>query len=159
MKLNKMAMSLFIISSLFFLLGCETKSQSLSEEQKEELTLAIDQFNNAFANSDVSTLASMITENYMHTNGTSKAIDKETWLNYLNKRNQQIKSGALVFNDYKMSQLKIEFHNTTAIVTGKVSSSFSKNDEIKENEFRVSNLWVYEKGTWKRAGFHDGKIK
>ncbi len=67
--------------------------------------------------------------------------------------------GVLVFHNYEMSELKIKFHNTTAIVTGKVSSSYSKKGEIKENEFRVSNLWVYEKGTWKRAGFHDGKIK
>ena len=46
-----------------------------------------------------------------------------------------------------------------AIVTAKISFSTIKLGEQKENEFRITNVQVKEEGTWKRAGFHDTRIK
>ncbi|WP_420602191.1 nuclear transport factor 2 family protein [Flagellimonas sp.] len=158
-RLSQIALPIVIILVAFGLFGCEAKPHNLSKKQEKELVSSIEQFNTAFANSDVTVISSMITENYMHTNGTSEAIDKETWLKYIRKRNQEIESGVLVINNYKMGQLKIEFHASAAIATGKVNSSYTKEGVTRENEFRVTHLWVYEKGAWKRAGFHDGKIK
>jgi hypothetical protein len=140
-------------------LACETEPQKSKEEQRQELITTIDKFNTAFANSEISVLESMITDNYRHTNGTYEAIDKETWLQYLKKRQQEIETGILTINSYEMSQLNVEFHDNTAITTAKVITSITKNHELAKNEYRVTNIWVYKNGTWKRAGFHDGKIQ
>ncbi|WP_163418495.1 nuclear transport factor 2 family protein [Flagellimonas sp. HSM57] len=119
----------------------------------------IEKFNTAFANSELPTLDAMVTENYVHTNGNSKAIDKTSWFNYLKSRNQEIESGMLKMEGYNMDELHIELHNQTAITTAKISTSIIKNGVITENEYRVTNIWVYEDDVWKRAAFHDTKIK
>lgn len=144
---------------MWFSTACENQSQKLEAEQKEELITAIDRFNLAFANSEISVLESMVTNNYSHTNGTYEAIDKESWFQYLNKRDKEIEAGILTINSYEMKQLKVEFHDNTAIATAKVITSITKNGELSKNEYRVTNTWVYENGAWKRAGFHDGKIQ
>lgn len=150
---------LYTLVFILFSTACGNKPQKHSEEQKEELITAIDRFNEAFANSEISVLESMITNNYSHTNGTYEAIDKEKWFEYLKKRSKEIEAGILTINSYEMNQLKIEFHDNTAITTAKVITSITKNGELSKNEYRVTNIWVYENGAWKRAGFHDGKIQ
>ncbi|UII79090.1 nuclear transport factor 2 family protein [Flagellimonas sp. CMM7] len=150
---------LYIFIFMWFSTACENQSQKLEAEQKEELITAIDRFNLAFANSEISVLESMVTNNYSHTNGTYEAIDKESWFQYLNKRDKEIEAGILTINSYEMKQLKVEFHDNTAIATAKVITSITKNGELSKNEYRVTNIWVYENGAWKRAGFHDGKIQ
>lgn len=143
------------IITLFF--GCKSKCNKGSLK-KDELATTIDQFNLAFQKGDVETLETMITDNYIHTNGTSKAIDKKQWLNYLKKREQDIISGKLEVVDYNMSEISMEFHCNTAIVTAKVKVATKTDEELKETAFRVTNLWVNNSGTWQRAAFHDGKI-
>ncbi|WP_299220550.1 nuclear transport factor 2 family protein [uncultured Aquimarina sp.] len=129
------------------------------EKSKQELLKTISEFNKAFRNGNVSVLESMITENYLHTNGNSKSIGKKSWLNYLSKRENEINSGNLDVIRYEMDEIKIEFYRNMAIVTGKVAVSNKKKEEIQKNEYRITNVWVNEDGNWKRAAFHDGKIK
>ncbi len=101
----------------------------------------------------------MITDNYKHTNGNSKVIDKTAWVAYLKKRKHNIISGALTVTSYKMDQMKVTLHNNTAIVTGRIQVSETQSGEHREKSFRVTHVWVNEVGNWKRAGFHDTKIQ
>jgi len=126
---------------------------------KEELLQTVDSFNEAFRAGNLVALESMITENYLHTNGNSKTIGKRDWLNYLSKRENEIKSGNLEVIEYKMDDVEIEFYNNVAIVTGKIVVSNKEKGEILNNAYRITNVWVNESGNWKRAGFHDGKIE
>ncbi len=150
-----------ILLATILLSACSDISSSEENKifNKEELLLAIDKFNKAFAECDIVILESMITENYQHTNGNSKSIGKESWISYLNKRKVEIESGKLIVNNYQMDQAKIEFFHNTAIVTARIVSLMNKQGKIQENQHRVTNLWVNENGKWKRAGFHDAKIR
>lgn len=150
---------LYTLVFILFSNACGNKPQKHSEEQKEELITAIDRFNEAFANSEISVLESMITNNYSHTNGTYEAIDKEKWFQYLKNRSKEIEAGILKVQSYKMNDLQIKYYDNAAIATAKVVTSVIKNEGLSKNEYRVTNIWVYENGSWKRAGFHDGKIK
>ncbi len=79
---------------------------------------------------------------------------------YLQKRKQEIVDGSLVVNRYNMSEVEVELFDDMAIVSAKIStSSLREPGEDQINEYRVTNIWVKETGNWKRAGFHDGKIK
>ncbi len=142
-------------------LSCKNAEANVKESEisREELLIRINEFNKAFQKGQVSTLESMITENYVHTNGNSKPINKHDWLSYLRKREVEIEMGNLVVADYEMDEIKIEFHGKMAIVTGRVKVSNKKEEEILINEYRITNIWIIEDGIWKRAGFHDGKIK
>ncbi|MEM7549788.1 MAG: nuclear transport factor 2 family protein [Bacteroidota bacterium] len=134
-------------------------AQSHTARAENELLEAVGKFNKAFAEGDLETLKSMVTDNYAHTNGNSKSIDKESWFNYLQKRRKEIQSGVLVVVDYKMDEVEIEFYENTAILTAKVVTSVLKEGATIENSYRVTNIWVNENGNWMRAGFHDTKIK
>ncbi len=158
-----MRLSIFLGWTFFIAIllccSCKTDSQQLTQKQKDELKLVIDKFNAAFANSDIEIIDSFIVENYVHTNGSSKAIDRKKWFNYLDSRNGDIASGRLKINSYKMENIQFEFFGKASVVTAKVSTSIDENGEIKKSEYRVTNLWTYTDTGWKRAAFHDGKIK
>ncbi|WP_242155945.1 nuclear transport factor 2 family protein [Aestuariivivens sediminis] len=150
-----------VILSLFFVLNCnnEVTQKFNSQEEKETLIKRIEEFNAAFIDGNVDKLESMITDNYLHTNSSSKVIRKDDWLAYLVKRKNEIESGKLIVKNYKMDETEIEIYDDMAIVTGKISFSTSKLDEQKEHEIRITNIWIKDEGIWKRAGFHDTRIK
>lgn len=149
--------SLFKISVLFF--SCFLLSQCAPEAGSEkELVATIEKFNTAFQEGDVELLSTMITDDYSHTNGTSKMIGKDVWLNYLKKRAKDIEAGKIKVLNYAMDDLDIQMLENTAIVTAKIRVKTQQQDTVVENAYRVTNIWTFENGTWKRAGFHDGKI-
>lgn len=152
---------LLIFVTALYLTNCSDKRISNEELEiaKENLLKAIDKFNKAFQEGNVIVLESMITENYLHTNGNSKSISRKDWLDYLRKREGEIKTGNLEVVGYKIDDLEVVLYGNTGIVTGKILVSNKRMKEIQTNEYRVTNVWINEAGNWKRAGFHDGKIK
>ncbi len=146
---------------LLLLAGLNSCEQPAAEAtlSDESLRVAIATFNEAFARGDAEEIAGLITQDYRHTNGTSTAIDRETWLNYIRQREETISSGELAVNDYGLTELGISRHGEMAIVTGKVSVVQTREGERSEQAYRITNIWVVEDGKWKRAGFHDGKIQ
>lgn len=147
--------SIFLFLPILIAVSC---SQNNAGDQ-QKLRQAIESFNTAFKQCDISTLEAMITENYTHTNGNSKSIGKSAWLKYLRSRERDIKSGAIDVLNYEMDEMEIKMHHDMAIVTGKIVVESRREDEVQENEYRITNMWVLESGAWKRAGFHDGKIR
>lgn len=158
-----MKLSTFLLPTLALLVFCHCNSpQKQTETPKpsmESLMAALEEFNTAFKTGDTQTLRSMITEDYLHTNGSSKAIDGTTWVGYLEGRSQQISEGNLEVTAYGMDDIEVVFYGHTAIVTGKVTVANKKLEQREESQYRVTHIWVNELGKWKRAGFHDGKIQ
>ncbi len=130
-----------------------------AQHKLHDLKETINEFNTAFKEGDVDKLSAMISKNYLHTNSTSAPINKETWIAYLNKRKKEIESKKLVIHTYEMKETRVQQYDDMAIVSAKIITSSTKNGKLNNNEYRVTNIWVLEDGAWKRAGFHDGKIK
>ncbi|WP_431124582.1 nuclear transport factor 2 family protein [Flagellimonas flava] len=153
--------SILFVLALGLFLNCspKPKSEETSEASKEKLLVALQKFNTAFQHGDIQTLDSMITDSYVHTNGTSQAIHKSNWLGYLEKRNERLTSGELEVLHYEMDDLGFVHYRDFTIVTGRVLVTNRISQDTIENQYRVTHLWVNENGNWKRAGFHDGKIK
>ena len=158
-KLNNVVFCLFIILASFQ--GCKTENNQKSNftEEKEILLQRVEEFNIAFRDGEIEKLKSMITNNYLHTNSNSKSIRKKDWLAYLEKRKRELITGSLIVNHYEMNETEVEIYDDMAIVTAKISFSTIRFEEQKENEFRITNVWVKEEGVWKRGGFHDTRIK
>ncbi|GMN08767.1 hypothetical protein MTsPCn9_07770 [Croceitalea sp. MTPC9] len=150
--------SIISLVVIIFFLSCKNECDG-SISQKDELLTSLELFNKTFKEGDAEKLSTMITDDYVHTNGSSKAIGKKGWLTYLKKREQDITSGNLEVIDYEMNDISVQYYCNSAIVTAKVKVKTKNDSGIKESQFRVTNLWVYESGNWLRAAFHDGKIK
>ncbi|MBQ4822437.1 nuclear transport factor 2 family protein [Aquimarina sp. MMG016] len=156
----KVLRTIILLSIAIILIHCSPPNHNdKSLATKESLLKTIEKFNTAFNTGDIKTLESMVTDNYLHTNSNSESIRKEDWFNYLHKRKKDIDSGILSVSSYNMDQTKVEIYNNTAIITARISVSSITSGKVKENQYRVTNIWVFQQGKWKRAGFHDGKIK
>jgi len=158
MKTPKIGICLVL---LLFTASCQqnNKVRDAQDPTADQLRETLKAFNNAFATSDLATLDSLTTQNYLHTNSSSQVIGKSAWFNYLKKRDGNVKSGTVEVLEYVLEDPKIEMHHKMAIVTGKVKVVTKDSLGLHRNAYRVTNIWIHDEGKWKRAGFHDGKIK
>ncbi len=130
-----------------------------TNDATEELSQSLKIFNEAFAAADTATLASMITEEYSHMNGTSGPYSRDEWLGYVAGQRQKLIDGQLTIEAYEMDDISITFYERSAVVTGQVSTTGAEGGSRFDKRFMVTHLWVLEDGRWKRAGFHDGRIQ
>ncbi len=148
-----------LIKLVFVLSFLCTYQFASSQEKQKDLLEAIKEFNSAFKEGNVAKLSSMIAQDYLHTNSASKPIDKEVWVNYLDKRKKEIETKKLIVHTYEMNEVEVRLYDDMAIVSAKIVTSNTKDGKLTDNHYRVTNIWVLEDEKWKRAGFHDGKIK
>lgn len=147
----------FLLLPLLF--GACTAKKPLKEALEQELRQTVAAFNAAFKSGERALIEPYIAKEYLHSNGTNKAINRTTWLNYIAKREQQIKNGEVVITDYQMTEQQILLYDNYGIVTGRVEVAGKNEEGDFKNTYRVTNVWVKENGQWKRTGFHDGKIQ
>lgn len=151
---------LFTLLLLAVVSACGTEPQEThSPIQTPDLEPTLDLFNQAFREGNLAVLDSLTTDDYIHTNGNSKAFGKASWFNYLKKRSEQIENGSLVITAYQLQEQETHLHGTSAVVTGKIVTTGTNQGEPFSNALRISNFWVLEDGTWKRAAFHDTRIE
>lgn len=148
---------LFSLSLLVALFSCGP-TEINQEEELALLNETLSLFNQAFRDGDLTVLDSLTTDDYTHTNSSGKAFPKQSWFNYLEKRSAQLTSGDLVMTRYELQEKEVKLYGTSAIITGKVLTAGTNKGEPFERELRISNFWVKENDTWKRAGFHDTRI-
>lgn len=146
-----------LLSTLLVLViafGC-SKNQ---ETSIDDLKTAINDFNVAFSKGDTTALASMITENYVHTNSSWKSFGQEKWLSYMKARSIKLSQGILEVSEYKMDEYAVELFENTAVVTARITSKGVEEGVPFNKTFRVTNIWIYNGSRWRRAGFHDTEI-
>lgn len=144
--------ALFLNLLLMVSLGCEHKTENGTEE---ELLVTLDKFNTAFAEGDLDFLDRHTTSDYRHTNNSNKAIGKAAWFEYLTSRKEDLKNGVLKLERYEMSEIEVQLYKNAALITGLVHTKGNHYSETFDRQLRVSHLWVFQEGSWKRAGFHD----
>ena len=148
----------FVLFALFTVMAACSPPENASQEQSSLLS-TLEVFNKAFERGDLITLDSLTTDNYIHTNGQSKAFSKEAWFKYLQGRKKDLESGKLMIKRYELTEEKVTMYGTTAIFTGLITTAGIQDATSFERQLRVTNLWVKEGGTWKRAGFHDTRVQ
>lgn len=144
---------------LCFACKAPEQKQPSQEELKAELREAIDFFNRAFAEADTSKLKSMLTEDYQHSNSYYEAIGKDTWLDYVGQRKADLDSGEMELLNYALDQERIQVIGNTGILSGRISVESRLGSDTTKAAYRITNVWIREEGKWKRAAFHDGRIK
>ncbi|MBO3699186.1 nuclear transport factor 2 family protein [Roseivirga sp. E12] len=138
-------------------MSCQQKPAVLGSEK--DLMTTLEYFNTAFAEGDLDYLDKHTTDDYRHTNSSSKAFGKEAWFNYLKTRKKDLTNGVLMVENYEMTEIEVQLHSNSAFVTGVVHTKGNHYSEAFDRKLRVSHYWVFEEGVWKRAGFHDTLIE
>ncbi|GAB5524526.1 MAG: hypothetical protein Roseis2KO_23980 [Roseivirga sp.] len=148
----------FLITPLLLVLFTCASPERKQQQELNSLEATIEVFNTAFQEGNLAVLDSLTTDSYTHTNNSDRAFSKERWFNYLENRSKDLASGQLKIEKYQLLEKEIQLYERSAIVTGLIiTSGFSKGDEFSR-QIRVSNYWVKENETWKRAGFHDTRL-
>ena len=146
-------------AGLLFLFSCGRAAPETVPAGAEQLQQALHVFNAAIGRADADALDSLLTTAYLHTNGDQPAIDKNQWLAYLRSRKAQIEKGLLAIDSYQMVDMKIRLYGQSAVVTGRIVIHGLENGGPFDAIYRTSQFWVVEDGQWKRAGFHDARIR
>ena len=127
--------------------------------KRQRLLMKLDEFDRAFVDADTVKLDRLIASDYVHTNGNNDPIDRKTWLDYMASRKKALENGSLEILDYRASKRNITHLGNTAVVNTRVDSEQILNGRRSKSAFQVTQVWKDENGIWKRAAFHDGKIR
>jgi pimeloyl-ACP methyl ester carboxylesterase len=123
------------------------------------LQVRVREMNTAFAKADTQYLATRITEDYLHINGSSPPVGRTAWLQYVAERAKNIENGLLTINRSDIEDMHIRMYNGYAIAHGKNIIGGEENGSPFLRVLRKTELWVQEHGDWKRAAFHDTRIE
>ena len=154
-------MKIVLYMAVVSVLALDSLGAPLSDEavREAELRSAVQAFGRAYVEADVSELGLLLTENYVHVNGsTGNVLGREDWLEWVTSRRAQIETGELRILEYRIEDVAIVSHDTTAIVVGTVYSSQLTGDVSSTSRVRFSNTWLYRNEKWIRASFHDSPI-
>ena len=148
-----------LILTLMLSLACKAYAQKTSSVI--QLEQAISQSFEAFVEPDLDTLSALLTDDYVHINGSSgTVITKQHWLKWLSSRKKQIEARDYSIEEYEISQLTITlYHGKTATVTEQVTSTGNPKEKAFSSKIGFSNTWFFEDEQWLRAAFHDTPIE
>ena len=152
--------SIFLITIMTLIASGAVVAERVEGVDREAEVLAVVKaFGRAYVEADVETLETLLFEKYVHVNGRSgNVLNRGEWLEWVTSRRAEIENGELVVSDYRIEDVEVVLDGTTAIVIGVVYSSQSRNGNTDTSGIRFSNLWLYRKGAWRRAAFHDSPI-
>ncbi len=116
-------------------------------------------FGRAFVEADVPTLDALLADTYVHVNGSSgNVLNRNEWLTWVKTRQAELEAETLVVGDYRIEELEVVLFGEAAVVTGVAISSGIRNGDLFETRLRISNVWIFGGGAWRRAAFHDSPI-
>jgi Domain of unknown function (DUF4440) len=123
------------------------------------LERALDAFSAAFLRAEEKALDTLLTDDYVHTNGgTGSVLDKARWLEYIRTRRAELASGRLRVDRYESTDVTIRWHGDAAVVSSQVVSEGSRDGRPFAARLQVTQVWVRSGGKWRRAAFHDSPL-
>jgi len=123
--------------------------------KQQRLVERITQFSQAFAESDVATLDSLLAPNYLHTNDKAAPLDRAAWLASMERRRADLESGALVVTEFTTSDTRLEVDGNSAVATGLSVMRGKRGDFEFGLRIRFTNVWAHNGEDWYRVAFHD----
>jgi len=137
-----------------------TKLDTEYANSEKAVREAVEEFSRAFLEADISALETLLTDDYIHVNGSSGSVlNRDAWLKWMKSRRTELDSGQLLINEYRVEDVTVKVYEDVAIVTGVVHSSGTRQGEAFASQVRFTNTWVLFDGTWRRVSFHDSPLK
>ena len=126
---------------------------------RASLDRAVTEFGAAFARADTAGLDTLLTDDYVHTNGgTASVLDKARWLAYVGGRRAELESGRLRLDRYETSGMTVQWNPPVAVVLAQVTSEGVRDGRTFTSRVQVTQVWLHRGGRWRRAAFHDSPL-
>lgn len=137
--------------------GAPLFASGLSLGQKHESRHEIDQledkWRNAVLTSDVKTMNSLLAEDYM-------AITPSGTLQSRDEALQNMSTGRVHFTSLTITDRKVRFYGTTAVVTSLASVQASTTDGNVSGDYRYTRVYVRNaQGAWKVVSFEASRVR
>jgi len=126
-----------------------TKAQTPAEK---EILARQQAYCDAIVKGDVTFLEQLFTDDFIITSGTGALRDKQAELADL-KPTSDFKT---LF--FKTSDVRVRLYDKTAIVTGRMTWRVSNKGREFDNERRYTSVFVKQKGQWRLASQHVGRV-
>jgi hypothetical protein len=127
--------------------------------QRAALHAALQAFSGAFLRADAEGLDTLLTADYLHTNGgTGTVLNKSQWLEFIRGRGAELRSGRLQVQRYQAANQEIRWYEGVAVVSSQVVSEGRRDGAPFESRLQVTQVWVRLAGRWWRAAFHDSPL-
>ncbi len=119
------------------------------------LVLRLEEFGDAFLQADKDKLGSMLSEDYIHTNGSGLVLSKGDWLSWIQTERKRIESRTVRYDEYQNSDVRFQIYDDVAVITGSNFAAGIREGEAFSRTLRFTHTWLCVDGEWKRASFHD----
>jgi ketosteroid isomerase-like protein len=108
---------------------------------------------NAVLQADATTLGSLLADDYMAITPSGTLLSKEQTL-------ASLRSGTTHFTSIEVSDRKVRFYGTTALLTSRAEISGSIAGEEISGSFRYTHVYARDKqGAWKMVSFEASRIR
>ena len=108
---------------------------------KAEIEAAVGRFGEAWANGDVTTLETLLSPTFTHTDINGKFTDRAAWLATAHKR----PNASTVMDD-----IAIRTFSDVAIITARQVITYDEGPERRRRAFRITSVLIKQKGRWLR---------
>jgi ketosteroid isomerase-like protein len=161
---RRMAKPLFFVLTAFFLLAISTPAQNASPQkpgmhraEKHESRHEIDQleetWRKAILNADIPALEALLADDYIAISASGTLQTREETL-------ARLRSGRIHFSSLELSDRKVRFYGTTALVTSLATVSGTNPEGPVAGNFRYTRVYVRNQhGDWKIVSFEASKIR
>ncbi len=132
--------------------------QTRDAAAERQVRKRVEQFSQAFVRADAVALAPLLAEDYMHTNANGSVLGKSQWLAYIATRKTELETGRLTLESYANEDVQVRIYGATAVVTGMNRARGKRDGQAFQTRLRFTHVWVYRRGKWLRAAFHDSAV-
>jgi len=122
-------------------------------ESRHEIDQLEESWRKAILNADIPAMDALLADDYMAITASGTLQTREETL-------ARMRSGRLHFTSLELSDRKVRFYGTTALVTSLATVSGSNAEGPVEGNFRYTRVYVRnEHGVWKIVSFEASRIR
>jgi len=148
---------LILLGALALALSAQARPTEAPKPQKHEYRHEIDQlewaWRDAVLRADTAAMDALLADDYM-------AILPDGTLQTKEQTLASLRSGATHLTDIKVSDRRVRFYGTTALVTSRADVTGSSAGGPMSGSYRYTRVYVRDKqGTWKVVSFEASRIR
>jgi ketosteroid isomerase-like protein len=121
-----------------------TLIDSKANAAESDLDAAVRAYDEATVRNDVTTLARLVSDDYMLVNSDSSLQDKQSYL-------EDFKVPGFKLDPYVLEQPVRRAWDNTALVAGVVNLSWTLDDQRHVRRLRIAHVWTRQQGRWRLA--------
>ena len=141
------------VLAMFGAASCSAMPRAERHETRHQIEHLEDAWRNAILHGNTTAMEALLADDYMSISPTGILQSKEQTL-------ANLRAGSMHFTSIELSDRKIRFYGTTALVTSRAEVSGKGPDGDLSGSYRYTRVYVKDvRGVWRIVSFEASKIK